>query len=177
MNSRETAFLILRIFALYIIAINFQSSMYNVSVIMANSSHSSSPAPFFSYMPLLAMIFPLAFGAYLWISAKKLCSLFVFKPDISLINENDYSLNILKIAIVIIGIYLMATSLPHVLQTITAFLLVPEDVRNLQPNYAIMFKQNLVLYSSLVAIGFLMVLGNKVLVCWIEKARAFGLKK
>jgi len=177
MNSRETAFLILRIFALYIIVINFQSSMYSASVIVANFSMSSPPAPFFSYMPLLASLLPLAFAAYLWVSAKKLCSLFILEPSTSLINENDYSLNILKIAMVIIGIYLMVTSIPHILQTVTSFLLLPEDVRSLQPSYTNILKQNLVLYGIQIAIGLFMIVGNKFLVRWINKARTFGIEK
>ncbi len=159
MNSRETAYLILRIFALYIIIINLYTPLSFLPIFATNTSQFSNPISPLSYIFIFISLAPFALGVYLWISAKKLCSLFILEPDTSLINESNYSLNILKLAIILLGIYLIATSIPAIMQAIVTFSSTAEEIRN-QPAYADGFQKGLTFRGFSLVMGLAMVLWN-----------------
>jgi len=176
MNSNEIAYLILRILSLYIIITNLDFPMLYLYPFIFNSGHSSYDP--INIVSMIIGLCPLLFGLYLWISAKKLIPLFVLEKTLVQMPQNHQSLNILKLATMIMGLFLMVTYLPLLFaDSVLYFQMAESDAYlnggHINPAYL----QNIMIHSVSLVIGFSLIVGNNFYIKALHYARHMWLDK
>ena len=176
MNSQEVAYLTLRIFSLFIIVTNLQNPMLHLYPYFFGSFESAT----FSLdgITLIIGMTPLFMGIYLWLSSKKLVSLFMLSSSKKDLELSGQSLDTFKLAIVILGLYLMAVSLPNIFYTLNFFLeTYDSSVYQIDQSTYNHFYAKLAQHSISFIIGFSMFVGSNFYIKAFHYGRTMWLNK
>ena len=122
MTSKEIVFLTLRIFGLYIIVTNLNFFINQLSSLWQYQAQDNQlvavlVAHFINFIPFMV-------GIYLWLSAERVSKYFLLKDSSSDSAVISTSIDIYRTAIIIMGIYLIVTSIPWLLSNTILYLIV-----------------------------------------------------